>query len=91
MRRRQTIRSHDSDDVSPGSSGSSSDSSDSYSDVSSEDGSSDVSDFDKFEEAYSEFRKLTASVNLRELERHVSGQSSEDVPGLALAGARICR
>ena len=66
--------------------GSSSDSSDSYSDVSSEDGSSDVSDFDKFEEAYSEFRKLTAGVDLRELERHVSGQSSEDVPGLVLAG-----
>ena len=61
-------------------------SSDSNSDVSSEDGSSDVSDLDKFDEAYTEFRQLTASVDLKELERHVAGHSSEDVPGLELAG-----
>ena len=61
--------------------------SDSNSDVSSEDGSSDVSDLDKFEEAYSEFQQLTAGVDLRELERHASGQSSDDVPGLLLARA----
>ena len=64
----------------------SSDSSDSNSDVSSEDGSSDVSDLDKFEEACSEFQQLTAGVDLTELERHASGQSSDDVPGLLLAG-----
>ena len=45
---------------------SSSDSSDSNSDFSSEDGSSDVSDLDKFEEAYKEFGKLTAGVDLKD-------------------------
>ena len=65
---------------------SSSDSSDSNSDVSSEDGSSDVSDLDKFEEAYKEFGKLTAGVDPKVLERHMAGHTSEDVPGLSLAG-----
>ena len=65
---------------------SSSDSSDSNSDFSSEDGSSDVSDLDKFEEAYEEFGKLTAGVDPKVLERHMAGHTSDDVPGLSLAG-----
>ena len=65
---------------------SSSDSSDSTSDFSSEDGSSDVSDLDKFEEAYKEFGKLTAGVDPKVLERHMAGHTSDDVPGLSLAG-----
>ena len=65
---------------------SSSDSSDSNSDVSSEDGFSDVSDLDKFEEAYEEFGKLTAGVDPKVLERHMAGHTSDDVPGLSLAG-----
>ena len=54
----------------------------SNSDFSSEDGSSDESDLDKFEEAFAEFGKLTEGV----FDRVLAGNSSDDVPGLALDG-----
>ena len=63
-----------------------SDSSASNSDFSSEDGSSDVSDLDRFEEAFAEFGKLTEGVDAIEFDRVLAGNSSDDVPGLPLAG-----
>ena len=45
-----------------------------------------MSDLDKFEEAYKEFGKLTAGVDPKVLERHMAGHTSDDVPGLSLAG-----
>ena len=63
-----------------------SDSSGSNSDVSSEDDSSEVSDLDKFEEAYTEFRRFTAGVDATALDRIVSGNTNDDVPGLVLPG-----
>ena len=61
-----------------------SDSSGSNSDFSSEDGSSDVSDLDKREKAYTEFGKLTAGMDAKALDRIVSGNTNDDVPGLLL-------
>ena len=63
-----------------------SDGSGSNSDFSSDDDSSEVSDLDKFEEAYTEFRGLTAGVDAAALERVVSGNTNDDVPGLVLQG-----
>ena len=63
-----------------------SDSSGSNSDFSSEDDSSEVSDLDKFEEAYTEFRRFTAGVDATALDRTVSGNTNDDVPGLVLPG-----
>ena len=60
-----------------------SDSSGSNSDFSSDDDSSEVSDLDKFEEAYTEFRRFTAGVDATALEHVVSGHT---VPGLVLQG-----
>ena len=45
-----------------------------------------MSDLDKFEEAYEELGKLTEGVDPKALERHMSGHTSDDVPGLPLAG-----
>ena len=63
-----------------------SDSSGSNSDFSSEDDSSEASDLDKFEEAYTEFSKFTAGVDATALDRVVSGNTNDDVPGLVLEG-----
>ena len=63
-----------------------SDSSGSNSDFSSEDGSSEASDLDKFEEAYKEFSRLTEGVDEVALDRIVSGNTNDDVPGLLLEG-----
>ena len=63
-----------------------SDSSGSNSDFSSEDGSSEASDLDKFEEAYKEFSRLTAGLDEIALDRIVSGNTNDDVPGLLLEG-----
>ena len=65
----------------------SSNESDSYSsgpnsDFSSENGSSDESDLDKFEEAFTEFRKLSQGLDDIEYERGEAGIKSDDVPGL---------
>ena len=69
----------------------SSDESDSYSsgsnsDFSSEDGSSDESGLDKFEEAFTEFGKLSQGLDDIECERGEAGINSDDVPGLPLDG-----
>ena len=56
-----------------------SDSSGSNSDFSSDDDASEVSDLDKFEEAYKDFRDLTAGVGPRTFERVGSGNTNDDV------------
>ena len=60
--------------------GEDSDSSGSNSDFSSDDDTSEVSDLDKFEEAYKEFRDLTAGVDPSAFERVGAGNSNDDVP-----------
>ena len=61
-----------------------SDSSGSNSDFSSEDGSSEASGLDKFEEAYKELADLLQDEVA--LDRIVSGNTNDDVPGLLLEG-----
>ena len=56
------------------------------SDFSSDDDASDVSDLDKFEEAYTDFRDLTAGVDPRAFGRVGSANTNDDVPGLDLPG-----
>ena len=63
-----------------------SDSSGSNSDFSSDDDTSEVSDLDKFEEAYKDFRDLTAGVDPSAFERVGAGNTNDDVPGLDLPG-----
>ena len=65
-----------------------SDSSGSNSDFSSDDDTSEVSDLDKFEEAYKDFRDLTAGVDPRAFERVGPGNTNDDVPGLDLPGGQ---
>ena len=63
-----------------------SDSSGSNSDFSSDDASSEISDLDHFDEAYTEFRKLTEGIDPSAFERVGPGQTNDDVAGLELPG-----